>query len=477
MRRELVVTPRTWTTRGEAMCVVRGHPVHVWQGIVGESAKVRVVRPGQNRDYAVFRATNHPSPDRVEPICDRYHTCGGCPLMHLTPDAQRDVRRELVVEALAEEGFDEVPVGQVVPSPDGDTDYRHIVKLGVGWSDHGRLRVGAWGRHTRTIVPIPHCHAASPALRKAMTAVAHHILDLDIRPYDPQTDSGVIRSVVLRSSRTTGDVLVTLVAGRRVRILNDLATALTTDASEIVGVALHLNDDPGNAIYDRDEEGRVPWLPLEGQPWIEEKLGAITYKVGPGDFFQTNPGMAERIYADVIDGLRLEPEVPVVDLYSGVGGMALQAAGITGWAIGVEEIAGAAEQARTTARAHDIDAEFLAARVDEGLTQVGRRLVGRHPAVVVNPARRGLEPGVAEGLAALKPRRVAYVSCNPRALARDLVELTGLGFRLDHLDLYDMFPNTPHVEAVAWLEGFEPEGPPRRAPRRRVVGKVGRKGR
>jgi 23S rRNA (uracil1939-C5)-methyltransferase len=466
---ELQVTPTQWTARGEAACDVRGRPLRVWGGIVGESARVRVVGEGQNAAYAVFRESASPSPVRRDPSCPKVHTCGGCAFMHMTEDGARSARAAAVRAELDRHGVVAEVTGPA-PGPDGELGFRHVAKLMVGFSDHGRIRVGAPGRTTRTIVPIPECEVLAPALREVMIQAAHHIIDLNIAPYDPSNDRGVLRWVVLRGSRATGEVMVTLVAGRRTRELADLAEKIAL-ASPVAGVALHLTQQQGNAIFERDEEGAIRWLSLLGKRNLEEELNGVRYLVGPVDFFQTNPSVAEQLYADVLERLELEEGVPVVDLYCGVGGFALQAARMTGWALGVEDVPSAVAHATEAAHRQKIPAEFLAARVGDALDDLVRRLADRRPVVIVNPARRGLEEGVAEKIAALRPRRVAYISCNPAALAKDLALLSGLGLQTSEVRLFDMFPQTHHVEAVAILDGEAVEEGTRRAPRRRVIGR------
>lgn len=470
MSLDVRVTPQAWTERGEARVPGRHHPdLFVFGGIPGELANVWVHHEGRNQALGLWRGAADPHPHRVEPPCDRYSACGGCPFMHLDLEGQWRARRSLVRRAFDQEGLQDVPIGEHHDSPDGLADYRHVVKVGAGYSDQGSIRLGAWGRRSRSIVPIPHCPVTTPTLRRVMSALAHHVIDHEIRPYDPVSDTGVLRAAVMRQSRTTGEVLITLVVGKRIRQLRDLADAVANDVTDVTGVWVHVNDDPGNNIFSRGEDGSIGVRPLLGKAWIEEEINGISYRMGPGDFFQTNPAMADVLYRQTMEALRIEDGTPVVDLYCGVGGMALQAARVSGWALGVEGIEGAVGHARESARRNGITAEFLCADVVDAVPDVRRRLGERRPVVVVNPARRGLEEGVVDGIVDLNPRRIGYISCNPRALARDLADFRSRGFEIGEVQLFDMFPNTPHVECLVVLSGKDADVPGPRAPRRKVV--------
>jgi len=467
--RIVTVVPNRWHHRGEAVARENHHDLLVWNGIVGEEARVRITHPGQNRDYGLFVEPYEPSPHRVDPPCDRFHACGGCPLMHVDKDGQQDARVSLVRRALYEFELDDVEIKAFHDSPDGMADFRHIVKLGTDYSEQGALRVGAWGRNTRRIVPIPKCVVATPELRKVMASVAHFVRKLDLRAYDPDTGRGTLRAVVLRQSRTTKEVIVTLSACRRPKVLNEFADAVMGSNSEVVGVTVHVNTNEGNSIWGRDEDGRAPWRALGGRPWIEEEINGIRYRIGPTDFFQTNPSMAVELYNRTLKALKLDKDIPFLDLYCGVGGLALQAAKITGWALGVEEGMDAIMAARDSAQRNHVPAEFISGRTEDVLPDLQKRLAKARPVISVNPARRGLEPGVVDQLVALKPRRIAYISCNPQALARDLAQFRAAGYRVAPLELFDMFPNTAHVETLAVLEAPDADSAVGRVPKRRIV--------
>ncbi|TNE88968.1 MAG: 23S rRNA (uracil(1939)-C(5))-methyltransferase RlmD [Deltaproteobacteria bacterium] len=471
MNRIVKVIPERWTRRGEAAKDKNGRTLVIWGAIPGEKAEVKLVHEGQNQDFGLFEGTPEPSPFRQDIPCDRYSVCGGCPWMHLSAEGQESSHRDVVREKLDEVGLANVALGEWFASPDGLEEFRHVIKVGVGKSDQGSLRVGAWGRRDRRIVPIPNCNVAHPSLTATMRALAHHVRELKLWQYEPETDRGVLRSAILRRSRTSGEILVTLIAGRWVKSITELAEAVSTQVPDVAGFWVHFNDDPGNAIFRPDDEGVIRCRPVLGKETIEEELCGVRYAVGPTDFFQTNPAVAELLYKRVIERLDLTRETSFVDLYCGVGGYALQAAPHVGFAIGVEENQGAVLRARDAAQKNGRNAEFVAGQVLDVLPEIGKRLAGRRPVVTVNPARRGLESGVIEGILELRPRQIAYVSCNPAALARDLAAFAGGGYTIEKVDLFDMFPNTPHVETLTILNSLDEDEGPERAPRRKVVRK------
>lgn len=463
------MTPAFWGIHGDA--VVEGNlPVDVWGGIPGETAEVELVHIGRHRAVGrFFRPLGPPHPLRTEPVCEHFTPCGGCPLMHLNAEGQQRARLALLRDALTEVGLGSLTPASIVASPEGELGYRHTVKLAMGRSDQGHIRVGTFSRRSHRVVAIPGCHVATATLRRVMSVVAHAIIELDIWPFDPETGHGTMRHVVMRQSRASGEVLVTLVAAGRNKTLGELAERISGAVAEVVGVHLHLNSDPGNSIFNPDEDGVVRTIHLAGKDTIDENLGANSLAVGPGDFFQANPAMAERIGADLLELLVADRPRPVVDLYCGVGGFSLLLGAAHGWVLGVEAVGGAVLRARENARRNRVAAEFLAGDALHLLPEVATRLDERHPVVLVDPARRGLGDGVLDGILSLRPARIAYLSCNPRALARDLGQMMAHGWTVRSLQAYDMFPQTAHLEVLALLDPPEELPLGRQAPRRVVV--------
>ena len=467
------ITPTYWTSEGFAArdnVDAHGRRVEIWAGIVGEEARVEPTGSGAHVHRARFLQPHRaPSPSRREPPCERFSLCGGCPFMHMDQAGQHAARLAMVRQVLAPVGLAAHTPAAVIPSPDGDEDFRHVIKLAVGRSDKGHLRVGTFGRGTHRVVPIPNCNVASPVLREVMKVVAHHVIELEIYPFETDTDRGTIRHIVLRQSRVDGKVLVTLVVGRTNHHVRALADAIAAGSGAVSGVYQHVNDLPGNAIFAPPIEGVPQFDRLGGEGTIEEEVAGLRLRVGPGDFFQTNPGMADRIVRDVISDLAPFKSHPVVDLYCGVGTFTLPLAREHGWALGVEEVPGAIDRAEESTRLLHLPAEFMRGAVADRLPEIARRVAGRGPVVVVDPARRGLEESVVDGIIGLKPAKVAYLSCNPRALATDLQRFVAAGWTIDSLRAYDMFPQTAHVELLALLSPPTPPVVTARAPRRKLL--------
>ena len=197
-----------------------------------------------------------------------------------------------------------------------------------------------------------------------MASISHQVMEQDIEPWDDETGRGVLRHVVVRQSRATAELMVTLVVGRRPKILHDLAMAIAQSHQDVAGVHIHVNDEPGNAIFHW-KDGAIHTRPLEGKRTIEDDIAGIRMQIGPGDFFQANPAVANRIVNDVLELTQDLRDRPAVDLYSGVGAIALPLAQHHPWVGGIEVSAGAVERARQTATTARLGAEFLAGTVHE----------------------------------------------------------------------------------------------------------------
>jgi 23S rRNA (uracil1939-C5)-methyltransferase len=253
---------------------------------------------------------------------------------------------------------------------------------------------------------------------------------------------------VLRANHE-GRVLAVWVVARPLPDGVALARRFRAARPEVMGVVEHENRSRGNAIF-ADAAGENERL-LDGAGEIEDQVDVagrpVRLLLAPGAFFQANREVAALAYAAIADALAIQPTERVVDAYCGVGGIALTLARDAAEVIGIESHAGAVAGATASARLNGItNARFVAGDAAQALGQIDRADV-----VVLNPPRKGCAPGLLSQLARLAPRAIAYLSCDPETLARDLALLATHGYRARAITPFDMLPHTPHIEALAVL--------------------------
>jgi len=423
--------------------------LHVAGALPGEHvrAKVAHVSPHareQGQDaWADLEEMATASPERVAPPCPADHRCGGCPLACWAYSAQVEWKRGLVASAIAEqEDLTHVPVAACVPSPQ-PFGYRGNAKYVFGHDRDGRLVLGAYAPRSHEIVDMADCPVAEPALAEVAAALLTVLVQHAVAPFDEVRRTGLLRYAILRAN-ADGKVLVTLVTCHESwPQAETIARALAAACPAVLGIVHNVNSASGNALFGEPE--RL----LFGCATIEDTVGPARIRLAPRSFAQANRLVAGRAYHDIAAAAaRIGSIDRVVDAYAGAGGIALSLAPLAREVVAIEEN----QAACATAQA------FLAERTPRAnirfvIGDVADHLAGAGPAdlVVLNPPRKGCAPAVLVALAQLQPRLVAYLSCNPISLARDLAALARLGLRTVGITPYDMLPHTPHVEALALL--------------------------
>jgi 23S rRNA (uracil1939-C5)-methyltransferase len=242
-------------------------------------------------------------------------------------------------------------------------------------------------------------------------------------------------------ANAAGKVLATLVAGRDWEQADAVAAAFMRELPALSGVVLNLNPTTGNALFgDRERL-------LAGQPTIDDEIGDVRVRLGSRSFFQANRAVGSRIYRDLVARLpgRLQR---AVDVYSGAGGIALSLAACANEVIAIESNPAATDAAASIPSG----AATNPLRVVTADAAHGLAAVDAADLVVLNPPRKGCSDEVLAQVRRLSPRWIAYLSCEPATLARDLAILSP-GASISSVVPYDMMPHTPHVETLALLPG------------------------
>jgi 23S rRNA (uracil1939-C5)-methyltransferase len=296
------------------------------------------------------------------------------------------------------------------------------------------------------VLDIERCLIQSDRMNALLDEVRRFAADQRLSAYRQETGEGLLRFLMLREGRATAEAMVNVVTSApAVPELAPLVARVQARVPETTSVVMNVNPRKASVAVGVEEHL------LGGRDHIRESVGGLSFQVSPSSFFQTNTAQAERLFALALEATGLTGAETVIDLYSGTGAISLLLARRARWVYGIEIAPAAVADAERNAAANGIqNCTFLAGEVRHVLPSLMARGVAAQ-VVVADPPRAGFHPRALRTLIALAPERIVYVSCNPATLARDLAELGGGGYRLEWVQPVDMFPHTPHIEAVARL--------------------------
>ena len=450
----LELTIEDLTEDGSGIGKADGYPIFVKDTVPGDRVRVTVTRDKKRYAYARLSEVLAPSPDRVPPRCPLARACGGCQLQELAYPAQLDFKRRKIEAQLARIGgfavartpeedgvFVEPVLGMEEPYR-----YRNKVQVPVGTDRNGRIVTGYYAGRTHSIVPHEHCLLARPGTDEVLAAVRGWMEHFRVPAYNEKTGSGLVRHVLVRTAQETGATLVCLVVSRRkVPHSRELVQALRA-LPDVRSVCLNIQPERSNVILGRET------VSLSGEPWIEDRIGTLRFRISPQSFFQVNPLQTRRLYGAALELAALSGRETVWDLYCGIGTISLFLAQRAGKVIGVESVAPAVEDARENARRNGVEnASFLCGKAEEVLPRYFEETGERADVIVVDPPRKGCDPAVLSTMLAAAPARIVYVSCNSSTLARDLRILADGGYSVRTVRPVDMFPQSAGVETVCCL--------------------------
>ena len=425
-----------------------GEAVFVPGTAPGDEARVRIVKDCGRYAFGILDELLTPSPDRIPVDCPVAGPCGGCSLRHLDYAAELRAKQESVLDAFRRIGGLEVPVLDILPSPEVDR-YRNKVQFPVGVDKNGAPCIGFYAGRTHRIVPCPDCKLQPGVLNEIGNALCAFFAQQGIRPYDEQSGKGLVRHIFLRRGAHSGQIMVCLVCTRaKLPHAEQLCTALREQFPAISTILLNVNAKNTNVILGG--ENHI----LYGPGYIEDTLCGVPVRLGPLSFYQVNTLAAERLYGVAAQYAQLTSDDALLDLYCGMGTIGLSMADQCRELIGVEIVPEAIESAKANAARMGetvaAKSRFFCADAGQAATQLAAE--GLHPDIVMlDPPRKGCDEATLSAVVRMAPRRVVYVSCNPATAARDAAWLEKNGYHAEKVQPVDLFPRTKHVEAVLLL--------------------------
>ena len=430
--------------KGQGVSRINNFVVFIDGAIEGEKVQIRINKV--TKSYAVGELIKviEPSPQRVNPFCKHFKSCGGCTLLHVSYDKQLSIKENLVNETLQRIGEIHTK-SDIILGMSNPFNYRNKVQFPIRLKDKKPV-IGFFSGRTHNVIDIDECNIQDKRFNIIASILKDFLSKRKISIYDEQKGEGLLRHLVIRSAFSTGHIMVVLVInGTAIPFIEELEDSLISKVKEIKSIQLNINRKKTNVIMGDKS------IPIFGDKTITDHIGKYKFEISPLSFFQVNPVQTEVLYNKVLEGAGLTGNETVFDIYCGIGTISIFLSKKAKKVYGIESVCEAVSDAKRNAVINDVDnVEFLCGKAEDVVPEMHKEGV-KADVVVVDPPRKGCDEALFDVLAEMKPERIVYVSCNPATLARDLKHLEGKGFKTVKVQPVDMFPNTMHVECVAFL--------------------------
>ncbi len=426
-----------------------GYVIFVSGACTGDFVKVRLNKKTKTYANAEVVEIIVPSEYRVEPFCKMQKVCGACQLQFVEYSAQLKLKKQMVEDAMQSVFDEEIEIRDVIPSK-SDREYRHKIQYPVSETkDSKRILAGYYKPKSHELVNIKYCPIQPSACDEIVEFIRKCAKECYVSGYDENKHNGELRHIVLRVSKMTKQVLVTLVVNDKgiSSKLKLLANKIYAELPNIAGVLVNLNSKRTNLILGDKT------ILLEGVEFVEEELCDKVFKIGAKTFFQVNPYTADDIFRYVKKYIAENFTKPsILDAYAGITAFGICMSDIASKVVSIEEEKASVELAKKIIEENKIENIELHCG-DAGDFFADQTSTGRlFDITILDPPRKGCSQNSLDYAMKLTKSKIIYVSCNPSTLARDLKYLKEFGARVEYVQPFDMFPHTYHIENVAIID-------------------------
>lgn len=373
--------------------------------------------------------------------CPYAGKCGGCQYQGMDYGSQLKEKQKYVQKLLKNYGKPEPILGMENPYY-----YRNKVHAVYKHQKNGEIISGIYEEGTHKVVPVESCQIENQEADKVIQTIRKLAKSFKIKIYNEDSGYGLLRHVLIRYGRVTGEMMVVLVAVSPIfPSKNNFVKALRKEHPEITTVVLNINDKSTSMVLGERN------IILYGKGYIEDELCGCRFRISPNSFYQVNPVQTEVLYQKAISLAGLSGKEKVIDAYCGIGTIGLIAASHCKEVIGIELNREAVKDAIGNAKRNGIkNVRFYQGDAGDFLVSMAQK--GEKADVVfMDPPRAGSSEKFMDSAAKMGPEKIVYISCNPDTLERDLKYLTRKGYQVDRICPVDMFPFTDNIENVCLL--------------------------
>ena len=436
-----------------------GRVIFVQGAVPGDKVTIETYKKKGGYFEARLIEVNHPSPNRINPVCKHFGICGGCKWQNLSYRMQLQFKQKEILHNLKNIS------GMVLPKIDkikaAKQTYFYRNKMEYAFSDKrwlsaeeikvkteslekkglGFHKAGMWDK----VVDIDKCHLQQEPANAIRNCVKQFALDNNLEFFNHKDQSGFLRTLMIRNSNQ-GEFMVLIQFYRENEEQREAILNYLKDKFHLTALLYCINSKANDTLYDQEI------IIYDGSEFITEVMEGLKFRVNAKSFFQTNAEQAYELYKITREFAGLKGHELVYDLYTGTGTIALFIAGKCKKVVGVESVPEAVAVAKENAEINGIKNTFF--EVGDMRKVFNLDFINRHGVadlVITDPPRNGMHPDVIRHLLVLAPNKIVYISCNNATQARDL-SLMKEKYKLSKCLALDMFPQTQHIENVVLLE-------------------------
>ncbi len=404
-----------------------GGNIHVPYVIPDELVEVDKIRGGKGALLDVI----HPSSHRIHPRCSHFSHCGGCLWQHMEYPYQLHWKQKLVTRYFQRHGLsydtEDFPVQSSSPF-----HYRNRMDF-VWWYD------GRFGLRERmrwhSVIDLNECYLLPPHVMQTALTVNRRVQEAHLPFKDQKHRVPGLRYLVIRCGIHTEEIMLSFVSDSL-----DLSPSLWQDLDQVTSVYQLVNNN-----LENDQSDGEP-IHLDKNECYQETIADHTFSVGPRSFFQPNPAVAQAMVKHIQSLLADKPtQARLLDLYCGIGLFSIILSSQFDHITGVENNSEAIAWAKHNDKNSRI--EWICSEVEE----LDGQSLGSYDVLLVDPPRAGIHPRALKTIFQCDFPEIIYVSCNPKRGAEDIAYLTN-HYSIQSLQLFDQFPQTPHIELIAHLK-------------------------
>ena len=433
-------------SNGEGIGRIDGYTVFVEGALPGEKISVLIVKVKKNYGYGKLMEILEVSPERREPMCPVAKQCGGCQLQHLSYEAELAYKTREVKDVMERIGG--IRNVEVKPAlgMENPWRYRNKAQFPVGRGKDG-CAIGFYAKRSHRIVDTDQCFLQNACNDEIIGIVRAFLNEFNIPLYDEEKHKGLVRHILTRIGRNSGEIMVCIVINGKKLPNSDILVERLKAVEGVVSIVLNVNKEKTNVFLG--QKINTLW----GKDTITDSIDGIEFEISPLSFYQVNPIQTEVLYGKAVELAGLKGEETVLDLYCGIGTISLFFARKAKKVFGVEIVPEAIADAKKNAARNGItNAEFAVGAAEEVIPRLYKEEGITADIVVVDPPRKGCDEKLLETILQISPEKIVYVSCNPATWARDLAVLKEGGYELKEVQPVDQFSHSVHVEVVTCLQ-------------------------